>query len=68
MEKYNSYGKEIRRIAKASDSTNNSVQSPSLKGNVSSNLSSNQSSAQKPLGFNQMQGSVMNLTNQSANR
>ena len=65
MEKYNSYGKEIRRIAKASTSTNNSVPPPPPNGNFSSNQNS---AAQKPLGFNQLQGSVMNLTNQSANR
>ena len=52
-EKYNSFGKEIKRISRAP-----------------SNSATNYSTAlpKKALGFNEMQGSVMNLSNQASNK
>ena len=56
VERYNSFGKEIKRISRAASLT-------------SSLQASNSSPSQKNfLGFNEVQGSQINLSNQSANK
>ena len=56
-EKYNSFGKEIKRISRVS----------SANASTSSSFPAAQAE-QKPMGFNNLQGSSINLSNQSANK